>query len=401
MSPDVALISPYPRGDGGPDGSGVARYTANLARALAHSGLDPVVLAPREDGTPDRATDEAGVEVRRCFDTGRRNGLSEALAAAEAVGAPVAHVQHEMFLYGGVGAVAGLFSGLARPRKTATVVTMHQVVDPSAVTGEFTQMHRVGVPPQVAKLGLRALQASLPRMADATIVHEEAFVRAVPRARLVPHGVSDLFGAEPDERAALRSALGLPEDKLVALCFGYLAPYKGLETALDAAVLARKDVELVVAGGEHPRLAAKGDQYAQRLRSSYDDIARFTGYVPDDEVATWFRACDVVLLPYPAPHATSGPLALALAHRRPVLFSPAMAAATGADRTLAATDGAIGLAERLQQLHRDESALQNVSTATAALARDRSWAAVAQAHQKIYEEVSHVASPAGWRLRAA
>ena len=122
------------------------------------------------------------------------------------------------------------------------------------------------------------------------------------------------------------------------LCFGFLVPYKGLEAALGAARLAGDDVELVIAGGEHPRLKATGDGYADRLRATAPPNARFTGFVPDADVARWFAAADVALLPYPQPFASSGPLALALAHGTPVLLSQALARTTGAPEELAVAD---------------------------------------------------------------
>jgi glycosyltransferase involved in cell wall biosynthesis len=399
--PDVAIITPYPRvgvrhgGD-----SGVASYSANLAHALTEIGVEPMVIAPHHDGEP-AIGDDGGVAVHRVFTSGRADAVPSALAAARAAGARVAHLQHELFLYGGPASIAGLVAGLGRRAGVPTVLTLHQVVDPADVTPQFTRMHRIGVPAVVARNGLRALQHGLPRMADATIVHEPAFARIVPRARAVPHGIETAEPADAVERAAARVRLGLPADRLVALCFGFIAPYKGLETALDAAVLAGDDLHLVVAGGPHPRLAARNDDYAGRLRTRYEDTARFTGYVPDGDVATWFRAADVALFPYPAPHAASGALALALAHSTAVLLSPRLASSCGADPMLSCPGDPVALAARLRELARDPRRLADLRTAADQLARERSWRAAALAHQTIYEEVAHAPSTDRRRLRAA
>ena len=187
---------------------------------------------------------------------------------------------------------------------------------------------------------------------------------------------------------------------VIALCFGFLAPYKGLETALDAAVLAGPEVHLVVAGGEHPRLVALGDDYAARLRTRYEDTAQFSGYVDDKDVAGWFHAADVALFPYPAPHAASGAFALALAYRTAALLSPRLAASTGAERLLSCRCEPVVLAARLRELARDRARLAGLQSATSALAEDRSWPAVAATHQRIYEEVAHAPSSARRRLRA-
>jgi glycosyltransferase involved in cell wall biosynthesis len=95
-------------------------------------------------------------------------------------------------------------------------------------------------------------------MATGTIVHEEPFRELVDGATVIPHGIERI---EVLPRAQARADLDL-DGRLVALCFGFLAPYKGLELALAAGERAGRDVLGVVAGGDHPRLAASGDDYA-------------------------------------------------------------------------------------------------------------------------------------------
>jgi glycosyltransferase involved in cell wall biosynthesis len=404
MRPDVALISPYPQlGARHGGASGVASYTANLAHALADAGARPLVVAPHLDGQPERSQD-GPVEVHRAFRIGAANAVPEAFAAARASGADVLHLQHELFLYGGPTVSIGLLRALATERMP-TVVTMHQVVDPAVVTADYTRLHRVAVPAPAARAGFMALQRAVPRLADATIVHERPFTRFVRGARVVPHGVERAPEASADVRAAARQAFELPDDRLVVLCFGFVAPYKGLEVALDAAALAGREVLLVVAGGEHPRLAAQGDGYMSELRGRYDGHARFTGFVPDADVAGWFQAADIAVFPYPEPHASSGAFALALAHGTPTLVSPRLADACGVGADASCPLDAVELAERLRSLAADPQLLDRMRAATTALAADRSWHEVALAHRSIYsevyEEVERANGSARRRLRAA
>ena len=260
-TPDVALVGTYPTaGERHGGASGVASYTANLAHALAGAGASVTVTAAREPGEAPTSHD-GGVRVERHFDRGRR-ALPNAVAAAAATGAPVVHVQHELFLYGGPAAIPGLLPALGR-RTCPTVVTLHQVVDPSTVDGSFTALHRVRAPAPLARWGVAGVQDAVGRLSDAVIVHEPAFARHVNGACVVPHGVET--PPLPDRDAA-RLSLGL-DDRLTVLCFGFVAPYKGLETALEAAALAGPAVQLVIAGGEHPRLAGR-DPYASDLRAA-------------------------------------------------------------------------------------------------------------------------------------
>jgi len=394
--PDVALITPYPapaQEHGGR--SGVASYGAALAHALADRGAEVTVLAPREPDAPALAADGA-VRVARPYARGA-GALLRAAVAARAAGAPVTHVQHELFLYGGPSSVPALAPAL-RALGDA-VVTMHHVVDPATVDDDFVRLHRVRAPRRVAQAGLAGVQRTIRRRAGAVIVHEPAFARIVPEAAVVPHGLAPRPAPTPAERAHARAALGL-DDRFTVLCFGFLAPYKGLELALDAAALAGPEVRLVVAGGPHPRLAEAGDPYAEELRARAPH-ATFAGHVPEAEVSRWFTAVDLALFPYPRPFAASGPLALALSHRTPSLLSPPLAATVAAPLAMTAPGDAVGLSRRLRELAARPIARERLREAAAGLARERAWPSVAARHLELYEEVQRGDSTARRRLRAA
>jgi glycosyltransferase involved in cell wall biosynthesis len=388
MPEDVAIISPYPRlGERHGGHSGVASYSSQLAQSLAERGAAVTVLAAREDGHPAEGDDD-GVTVRRAYGRGP-GAVPAAVRAALRTGAPVVHLQHEIFLYGGPASVPGVIAGLAalRSRGRGTVVTLHQVVAPQTVDAGFTALHRVRVPVPVARRALGGMQQAIRRLADRVIVHEPSFRAAVPEAVVIPHGVQPGVAASAQERAALRERLGL-DDRLAVLCFGYVAPYKGIDVALRAAELVPGDVQLIVAGGEHPRLAAAGDPYLTNLQALHGATARFTGRVADADVADWFRAADVALFAYPRPFSASGALALALAHGTPALLSAALAASAGAPDGMAVTCEPLALAGRLSMLNADRSALAHLATLSQRIGAERSWARCAASHQDVYAEVA-------------
>ena len=134
--------------------------------------------------------------------------------------------------------------------------------------------------------------------------------------RLAPgRPVVILHGAFTDEyrsgrpRADVRRELDIPGGAFVALCFGNVAPYKGIETLLEAfAALERPDAVLVVAGlvmspelGDAVRTAAARDP---RIRTQLD-------FVPHEHVAELYEAADVAVCPR-SDGGTSGALVLAL-----------------------------------------------------------------------------------------
>jgi hypothetical protein len=379
----------------------VAWYSQRLARALCDRGARVAVVAPR-DGGPQAEEQDGSVLVRRAFERGR-SGALRAVGAALDTGAPVVHVQHEAFLYGGpdsVPAVLGAMAGFRRAGK-GPVVTMHQVVDPKSVDRAFTRIHRVNVPAPFARAGLAAMQRSVARLASRLVVHEDAFRRVVPGARVFPLGGNTAPPA--DQQVITRAAelrvvattarpAGGTLPGLLVLCFGFVAPYKGLETALEAARLAGPPISLVVAGGEHPRLAGQG--YLDGLRARYGQVAHFTGFVPEEDVAAWFEAADAVLLPYPQPFSSSGVLADAAAHGVPVLVSPALARVTGMPADVAVPVDPPGLSARLLELAARPEQLVRLAAVSTALNSGRSWTELADRHLALYEEVIDAQRPA-------
>jgi glycosyltransferase involved in cell wall biosynthesis len=400
-APDICLISPYPpRGERHGGHSGVASYTANLAHALSDAGAGVVVVAPRADGEPERTAD-GPVTVLRRFAIGGPGALPAAALAATQTGAPAVHLQHETFLYGGPAAVAGLAPALAGLRaRRGTVVTMHHVVDPRDVDAAFVRLHRVSAPVPVARAGLAAVRGAIARLADAVVVHEPGFQGVVGGSRVVPHGVEPSALAAADRTAAWRERWGLQDGRLVVLCFGFLAPYKGLEAILEAGALAADAVHVVVAGGEHPRMEGPGG-YADELRCRHGAHATFTGRVDDADVAACFAAADVAAFNYPRPVSSSGALALALAHRTPILVSPQLAGSAGVPAALVAPADPVALAARLRHLAHDRPARDALREVARQLLDGRTWPAVARTHLDLYEEVAHAERTPRRRLRAA
>lgn len=400
--PDLTMISPYPPAGSRHAGrSGVASYAGNLAHALGERGLRVTVVAPTEPDLPAARERDGPVTVERRFNRGPR-AVPTAARLALATGAPVVHVQHELFLYGGVGAMPGLLPGLGllRAAGVGPVVTMHHAIDPAGIDAEFARMHQVRAPRHAVRAGLASVQATIGRLARRVIVHEPAFAPLVRDATVVPHGVEGVAAAagapagapgtaSPTSSPAADGEAESEDDlRLTLLCFGFLAPYKGLELALEAASLAREDVRLLVVGGEHPRFAEAGEPFGAALRERWPGVAEFAGYVPDTELPRWFARADLALFLYRRPFATSGALALAVAHGLPALLSPTLAELMGGAPELVAPTEAPALAARLQALAADRAGLEPLRRRSADLVADRTWESVAGRHAEIYGEVS-------------
>lgn len=133
-----------------------------------------------------------------------------------------------------------------------------------------------------------------------SIAVEQELNRYFPAVKYVnvPHPVYEFFGTSiPKEEA--RKQLGITSDKVV-LYFGYVRQYKGVMVLLEA-MKQISDTYLMVVG-EFYDDESKYQQKVKDLNLSSrggEPCIRFVSeYVPNEQVATYFSAADVVVLPY-------------------------------------------------------------------------------------------------------
>jgi glycosyltransferase involved in cell wall biosynthesis len=106
----------------------------------------------------------------------------------------------------------------------------------------------------------------------------------------------------------------------MVLFFGFVRPYKGLSVLLDAMaiVLQQRQCTLVVAGEiwGNPRV------YVEQIkRLGVAGQVRLVGdYIPQQDVAAYFGASDLVVLPYLSATG-SGVVKLAYSYHRPVIVT--------------------------------------------------------------------------------
>ena len=302
-------------------------------------------------------------------------------------------------------------------------------------TRVILQCHNVGDKEPAA--WKRWLTDRVLRRADAIVAHarteaDEAWERSRGRRVIKTFlPVHELGGAIPS-RAEARAALGIGEAANVALFFGHIRPFKGLDIALRAWRELRSDVLLVVAGEawweraeEYERLARELDlpvilsrpfDSLRSLRAGSQDgegppadshrptglqlgvlrpssgapalrgyappaaqddraVVRFDfRFIPDSEIATYFAATDVVLAPYRI-EAQSGVALTAFHFARPVIATTV----GGLPEIIDGTNGILippedpsALARAIDEFFttRDRAAMER---AAAASARKYSW----------------------------
>ena len=147
---------------------------------------------------------------------------------------------------------------------------------------------------------------------------EKDLVRILPNVRYIvsPHPLYDVFGTLQSKEEA-RKKLGL-KDERVMLFFGYVRSYKGLSVLIDAMLKIQEmaPVTLLIVG----EFYEDEKKYRAMIhRHGLENCIQIhSQYIPNDEVATFFSAADVVVLPYISA-TQSGIIQIAYHFNKPVI----------------------------------------------------------------------------------
>jgi glycosyltransferase involved in cell wall biosynthesis len=137
-----------------------------------------------------------------------------------------------------------------------------------------------------------------------------------------PVGVYDLQES-PEDPAAIRAGWDVPEGGVVFLAFGFIRDNKNLDLAIRS-LPDNLRAFLVVMGRAQSR-KDKPVEFYRKLADVLgvgDRVRFFDEFVPDEKLASYFAAADVVVLTYDKTfHSQSGVLNVAARARRPVLAS--------------------------------------------------------------------------------
>ncbi len=167
------------------------------------------------------------------------------------------------------------------------------------------------------------------RLADCIIVHNKTSMKeleniGVPSTKInvVAHGTDLGVIRKMPSAAEAKRALGIDESAKVILFFGQIKDAKGLDILIRALPEVAHEVPsivLLIAGRPWKTTFAPYDllidEIGIRARCSVH-----IGHVPDEAVALYYAAADIVALPYRRIYQ-SGVLLMAMAYGRPVVVS--------------------------------------------------------------------------------
>jgi glycosyltransferase involved in cell wall biosynthesis len=122
------------------------------------------------------------------------------------------------------------------------------------------------------------------------------------RATVIPFGINNTVPNTRLTPADARRRLGIGPDDRAVLFFGNIAPYKGLEYLVAAFIELEKKSpghRLIIAGR-----IKECDEYWNRIHETIsssglsDRVIQRIEYIPDEDTELYFKAADVLLLPY-------------------------------------------------------------------------------------------------------
>ncbi|HSY50617.1 MAG TPA: glycosyltransferase [Thermoanaerobaculia bacterium] len=185
--------------------------------------------------------------------------------------------------------------------------------------------------------------------------------------------VHELGGAIPS-RAEARATLHIDDATNVALFFGHIRPFKGLDIALRAWRELRTEVLLVAAGEAWWERAEEYERLAGELGLPDRGVRFDFRFIPDSEIATYFAATDVVLAPYRI-EAQSGVALTAFHFARPVIATTVGGLPEiidGSNGILVSPEDPAALARAIDDFfaNRDRAAMERAASASA---RKYSW----------------------------
>lgn len=213
------------------------------------------------------------------------------------------------------------------------------------------------------------------------------------KVAIIPHGNFDHY--LPDEfltKSEAKAKLGIAESAKTLLFFGYIREYKGLDLLLDAFSLIsdeNQQVKLVIAG--KPFSEELERQYLDKVSEiTPQDAVIFHGkFIPFEDVATYFTAADLIILPYKnIDH--SGIIHLAYSFSLPVIatnvgdFSEAVENAKSG--FILEENSVRCLADTILEVIHQDTKLNEMGMYALKLSKEKySWAVVASQTKEVYQ----------------
>jgi glycosyltransferase involved in cell wall biosynthesis len=316
----------YPAGQ-----AGMALYSYKLANALAEKGLQVTLFVDGQYELDSLPAKFNKIKVLSSKNVSIGSNQPPIVRIANIVGAhlhnwrefyhyvkkdrpEIIHIQPQFYL------VDWHILSHLKKSNTKLVLTVHDVIPHKFYTRHFGWLELL-------------ILKYMYNKADRLIVHAEnnkqqllaSFSVDEHRVVVIPHGEYSLDGiSEEISDKGARSKLNLDDNDKVILYFGYIRKIKGIDVllkAFDRVAENFPDTILMITGS-----VIQGESFSE-YRQIIDEmkyrrrVKCFGKYVHHKDIHLFFKAADIVVLPYIEFHSQSGVLHLAHGFGKPVIVS--------------------------------------------------------------------------------
>ena len=415
----ILVISSYPtkKTTHGSQTVGVASYTKNTLSAIGKAQKKKIsfkVLAEKLNGESGHT--EGIVTVDRIW---KRNSLTTFLNLGKAIikekEIKTVVIEFELSMFGTLIHLLPfpLFLLFLKLMSKKIILVCHQVIPNIEELGPHINISETqSITTLFMNAALILFYRMILLMSEKVIVFEEILKNRLvkygnkKKIRVIPHGVES-FSIKASKSEA-RKKLSLSNSSFVVLSFGFLAWYKGTDWLIQAVKhikdnrkLKGKPVQLVLAGGANPNHLDKDyyNRYIGMIESECkkNDIV-LTGFVSEKDIPLYFKASDLVVLPYRTLMSSSGPLSITFSFNKPFLLSPklkgilstgdmknALKALKLSEEDVVFSDFNQDFKKKLQKIKNSTSLQTKLTKLSYMLQKERSWELVGR---RYYEEIS-------------
>lgn len=210
---------------------------------------------------------------------------------------------------------------------------------------------------------------------------------------IIPHG-NYLSGiTKKPSREEAKGTLHLSSYDTAILFFGQIKEVKGLDillAALPAVIEKYPTLKLLIAGKVWKDEFSSYEKLINNNKLQ-DNIELYIGYIPDEDVATFYRSADLVILPYRKIYQ-SGVLLMAMSYGVPVVVSDldgmVEVVSDGVDGFVFNQGSAESLSEKIIYALADGDGLKQISRAgIEKIQKDHDWCNIGAQTLKLYQSI--------------
>jgi len=218
----------------------------------------------------------------------------------------------------------------------------HNVVENFDEIGQHLNIAKNSLKMKIYNKGIKFYNKMLGKIVDKVVVLDkilaERIKKYVDSKKIININIWVEKTKDEISEEEARIKLGFNSKEKIILYFGFVSWYKGADWLVKEFEKYinknnREKVRLVIAGGEAYSLKNKKyyQKYYQDLKIRTEKCKQMdlTGFVPEDEIKLYFRACDLVVLPYRGLIGASGTLNHALSYGKAFMLSKKMEKAFG------------------------------------------------------------------------